>query len=336
VKILKEQSREGSYPSLRAIEEDLARVEDILSQEIDSHAELIAQIASYVLKGKGKRVRPTLLLLSARLCGYRDGLRHVRLASVGEYLHAATLIHDDVIDNSDMRRGRPSANSRWGNGLSVLVGDYLYSQSVKCLIEDGDLEVMRAFADATLRMVEGEVMQEEMAGKADISYEDYLRMITHKTAFLFSACCRVGAVIAGATADRAEALTRFGLDLGVAFQIMDDALDFVADEGTLGKPVGKDLAEGKITFPLIHILHEGSEPDREALRRHASSGPQRPEEGQLAEILSLVDKYRSVDWAKGIAKEYAEKAKVHLSIFPASEAKASLLDLADYVLTRDR
>ena len=334
MRILKEKSGKPNYPSFRPIEEDLASVERILSQEIDSQAELICQVASYVLKSKGKRIRPALLLLSARLCGYRDGLRHVRLASIGEYLHAATLVHDDIIDNSDMRRGRPSANSRWGNALSVLVGDYLYSRSVKHLIEDEDLEVMRAFADATLRMVEGEVMQQGMTGEVDISYEDYLEMITHKTASLFSACCRVGAIISGATPERAEALTHFGLNLGVGFQIMDDALDFVADEGKLGKPVGKDLAEGRITFPLIYILERGSTPDQELLRRHTSC--RRLEENQLSEILSLVRKYQAVDWAKGIAADYVEKAKGHLGIFPESEPKGSLLGLADYILVRDR
>jgi len=334
MRILKEPSGEPNYPLLHPIEEDLACVERILSQEIDSQAQLICQVASYVLQSKGKRIRPALLLLSARLCGYRDGLRHIRLASIGEYLHAATLIHDDIIDDSDMRRGRPSANSRWGNGLSVLVGDYLYSQSVKHLIEDEDLEVMRAFTDATLRMVEGEVMQQEMTGKVDISYEDYLKMITHKTAFLFSACCRVGAIISEATPDRAEALTRFGLNLGVAFQIMDDALDFVADEGKLGKPVGKDLAEGRITFPLIYILEKGSRPDQELLRRHTPG--RRLQERQVAEILFLVKKYQAVDWARGIAQDYVEKAKAHLSIFPPSEPKGGLLGLADYILVRDR
>ncbi|MDH7499905.1 MAG: polyprenyl synthetase family protein [candidate division NC10 bacterium] len=330
----KEQGGERSFPLLCPIQEDLACVEEILSQKIDTQAELIRQAASYMLQGKGKRIRPALLLLSARLCGYRNGSRHIKLASIGEFLHVAALIHDDIIDNSHLRRGRPSANSRWGNALSVLVGDYLYSRSVKHLIEEEDLEVMRAFADATMRMVEGEVMEQEMAGRVDISYQDYMRMITHKTAWLFSACCRVGALISGAGGDCAEALTRFGLNLGVAFQIMDDALDFVADEGKLGKPVGKDLAEGRITFPLLYILEKGSSSDREVLKRHASCTPW--QEQQATEVLSLVEKYQAVDWARGIAEEYAQEAKGCLSIFPPSEPKGSLLELADYILIRDR
>lgn len=330
----KEQARKLSFPSLRPIREELACVEEILSEKIDTQAELISQVASYVLQGKGKRIRPALLLLSARLCGYRNGFRHIRLASIGESLHVAALIHDDIIDNSHLRRGRPSANSRWGNGLSVLVGDYLYSRSLKYLIDEEDLEVMRAFAEAMMRMVEGEVMEHEMAGRVNISYQDYIKMITHKTASLFSACCQVGALISGASPDQAEALTRFGLSLGVAFQIMDDALDFVAEEGKLGKPVGKDLAEGRITLPLIHILEKGSRSDRALLKRHASGV--RWDEQQVAEILSLVEKYQAVDWAKGIAGEYAEKAKGSLSMFPASEPKESLLELADYILVRDR
>lgn len=332
-KILKGERPVLDYPPLRPIEEDLTSVERILNREIDSQAKLICRAASYVLRSKGKRIRPALLLLSARICGYRDGLRHVRLASIGESLHVATLIHDDIIDNADMRRGRPSVNSRWGNGLSVLIGDYIYSLSVKHLVEDEDLEVMRAFADATLRLVEGEVLQQEMSGKADIRYDDYLRMITYKTASLFSACCRVGAIICGAPSDQVEALARFGLDLGVAFQIVDDTLDLVADEKGLGKPVGMGLREGRITFPLIYILEKGSAGDQELLRHHISE--KRVEEGQVAEILSLVGKYQAVPWARRIAADYVEKAKGYLSIFPLSEPKDSLLELADYTVGRN-
>jgi len=332
-KIWKERNPVSDYPFLGPIEDDLAVLEGILSQEIDSPAELICRAASYVLKSRGKRIRPALLLLSARICGYGDGSRHVRLASIGECLHVATLIHDDIIDNSEMRRGRPSVNSLWGNSLSVLVGDYLYSRSVKYLIEDEDLEVMRTFADATLRMVEGEVLQQEMSGKTDLSHDAYTSMITRKTASLFSACCRVGAIISGAPPDCADALGFFGLDLGIAFQIMDDALDFVGDERRLGKPAGKDLREGRITFPLIYILEQGSEADREIVRRFFAK-PEK-EEFQVAEILSLVEKYRAVQWARRVASDYAEKAKGHLILFPGSEAKDSLLGLADYTLARD-
>ncbi len=332
-KISEERNPLSDYPFLGPIEDDLAVLEEILSQEIDSPAELICQAATYVLKSRGKRIRPALLLLSARICGYGDGSRHVKLASIGEYLHVATLIHDDIIDNSEMRRGKPSANSVWGNSLSVLVGDYLYTRSVKYLVEDEDLEVMRPFVDATLRMVEGEVLQQEMCGKSDISPDVYLSMITRKTASLFSACCRVGAIISGAPPDRTNALGFFGLDLGIAFQIMDDALDFVGDERRLGKPAGKDLREGRITFPLICILRQGSEADREIVRRFFAR-PEK-EESQVAEILSLVEKYRAVQWARGVASDYAEKAKGHLTLFPNSEAKKSLLALVDYTLARD-
>jgi octaprenyl-diphosphate synthase len=333
-KISEERNPLSDYhPFLGPIEGDLAVLEGILSQEIDSPAELICRVATYVLRSRGKRIRPALLLLSARICGYVDGSRHVKLASIGEYLHVATLIHDDIIDNSEMRRGKPSANYVWGNSLSVLVGDYLYSRSVKYLVEDEDLEVMRAFVDATLRMVEGEVLQQEMSGKSDISPDMYLNMITRKTASLFSACCRVGAVISGAPPDRTDALGSFGLDLGIAFQIMDDALDFVGDERRLGKPAGKDLREGRITFPLIYILKQGSEADRELVSRFFAT-PEK-EESQVAKILSLVEKYRAVQWARGVASDYAEKAKGHLTLFSNSEAKQSLLELVDYTLARD-
>ena len=320
-------------PCFGVIEDDLTLLESILGQEIDSQAELICQVASYVLRSKGKRIRPALLILSARLCGYANGSRHVKLASIGEYLHAATLIHDDIIDGSEMRRGRPSPNSLWGNSLSVLVGDYLYSRSVKSLIEDEDLEVMRAFTDATLSMVEGEVLQQSMEGKADISYDEYVAMISRTTASLFFACSRVGAIISDAPPDRAGALSLFGLNLGIAFQIVDDALDFVGDAGRLGKPVGKDLREGRVTFPLIYVWQQGSEPDRTTLRRFfANPGG---EEILIAEILSLVERHGAVGWARGVAADYVRRAKGHLTIFPDSPPKESLLGLADYILARD-
>lgn len=324
----------GMGPRLAPIERDLALVEQILTGEVDSSTELICRIAGYALKSKGKRIRPALLLLSARICGYRDGLRHVRLAAISEFLHVAALIHDDIIDNSDMRRGRPSANFQWGNGLSVLVGDYLYSRSVKHLVEDEDLEIMRAFTEATLRMVEGEVLQREMTERGDASLEQYMRMMSYKTASLFSACCRVGALIARAPQEDIDALTQYGSELGIAFQIMDDTLDFLADAKVLGKPVGQDLREGRITFPLYRILEEGAPSEKNLLRHFAEEKEMREE--IVKEILSLLERYQGLEWAKGIAHDQVEKAKGHLAPFPPSESKETLLDLADYILLRER
>lgn len=320
-----------------ALKRDLAAVESILRRQVGSRCQLINRISGYALRGRGKRIRPLLLLLSARLCGNEDGLRPVRLASVGEALHVAALIHDDIIDDSPLRRGRPSANARWGTGFSVLAGDYLYSRSLQYLIEEEDREVMRAFVGATLEMVEGEMMEQEMAGRWDVSLAEYLEMITHKTASLFSACCRVGAMVSAAPPEWIAALGRFGLDLGVAFQIVDDALDLIAEERTLGKPVGQDLGGGKITFPLIHILSEGSGPDREALRRLLADDRARKEgEGWQREIRGLIVKCGAVDRSCQIARRYVERAKGHLEIFPACQARSTLLELADYTVARDR
>lgn len=313
---------------------DLAQVEERLKEGIKSQSELISEVSAYVLGSGGKRIRPAMVLLATRLCGYKDGEQAIKLASLVEYLHAATLIHDDIIDNADKRRGRPSANRQWGNGISVLVGDFLYSRSVQMLIEDRDLDVIKAFADATVRMIEGEVLELEMCKNINIAYEDYLRIITSKTAALISAACRAGALVARAEPDKVEALAAFGLNLGIAFQLVDDALDFVAEEERLGKPVGNDLKEGRITYPLIYVLKHGTDKDCRRLQELATR--ENLSDQDLEEIRGLVKKYQAVEATLEIARSYSEQAKTNLRVFPENPAKHCLELLANFVMERDR
>ena len=318
---------------LSPVARELADVEERLFQEISGDVELIAEITRYVLKSGGKRVRPALLLLSAKLCGYRDGSRNIALATVAEYMHAATLIHDDIIDNADKRRGLPSANSTWGPQVSVLAGDFLYARSLQILVADGDLAVMQAFADATVRMTEGEVREVQMAGNLDITYDEYLEIISSKTAALISAACRAGALIAKAPAAAVAALTEFGLNLGIGFQLVDDALDFVAKEDRLGKPVGNDFKEGKVTFPVFHVLRAGSEADRCKIRELAAK--ETIGESDLAEVKGMVERHGAVAATMEQVRTYLEKAKESLAIFPDSAAKRSLILMVDFVRDRD-
>ncbi len=312
---------------------ELAEVEDRLFQQIGGNVELIGEITRYVLKSGGKRIRPALLLLSAKLCGYRGGTRNIALAAVAEYMHAATLIHDDIIDHADKRRGLPSANSIWGPQISVLAGDFLYARSLQILVADGDLAVMQAFADATVRMTEGEVREVQMAGNLELTYDEYLEIIISKTAALISAACRAGALIAGSEAAAVAALTEFGLNLGIGYQLVDDALDFIAKEDRLGKPVGNDFKEGKVTFPVFHVLRAGSEADRSRLRELAAAESIR--ESDLAEVKEMVERHGAVAATMEQVHAYLEKAKESLSIFPDSAAKRSLVLMVDFVRDRD-
>jgi len=324
--LLKERVGQLVGPELRAIEDEIRRA-------LDSPVALIQEMGGYIAGAGGKRLRPILLLLSARLAGYR-GPRAPRLGAVVELLHTATLIHDDVVDQAPLRRGRPSANSQWGNDASVLVGDHLYAKSFAMLVHDNDRAVMETLARATVSMTEAEVFQLELKRNGHASEADYLRIITQKTASFISACCRIGAILGEAPPEQVEALTRYGLDVGVAFQMSDDSLDFVADQARLGKAIGADLREGKRTLPLIATLERGSPPDRERIQsllaRHELDGD------KVEEIRRLVMKYDSVRYALGRARDYARAAKDDLAPFPPSEERETLGLIADYVVDRDR
>ena len=313
--------------------DDLEAVEAEIQGELDSPVGLIQEMGGYIARAGGKRLRPILLLLAARLAGYR-GPRGVRLACVVELLHTATLIHDDVVDQAPLRRGRPSANAQWGDDASLLVGDHLYSKSFAMLVRDNDRAVMETLARSTVSMTEAEVFQLELKRSGFTSEADYLRIITQKTASFMSACCRIGGLLGGVPSRQVEALTRYGLDTGVAFQISDDSLDFVADPDRLGKAIGADLREGKRTLPLIVMLDRVPPPDAErvrALLRRPSLAPT-----DLLEIRRLVLEYEGVEYARTRAHAYAQAAKADLEVFLPSEERETLALVADFVVDRDR
>jgi len=313
--------------------EELQAVEAEIGRQLDSPVGLIQEMGEYIAGAGGKRLRPMLLLLASRVSGYR-GPRSVRLGCVVELLHTATLIHDDVVDEAPLRRGRPSANARWGDDASVLVGDHLYSKSFAMLVRDNDRGVMETLARATVSMTEAEVFQLERKRSGVTTEADYLRIITQKTASFISACCRIGALLGGIGPPMVEALTRYGLALGVAFQISDDALDFSADQDRLGKAIGSDLREGKRTLPLIAMLERAAaaeaEEVRALLRDHAL------EAGELEEIRRLVIAHDGVEYARVRAAEYAQAAKQELEPFPPSDERETLALIADFVVDRDR
>ena len=312
---------------------ELELVEAEIRRELDSPVGLIQEMGGYIAGAGGKRLRPILLLLAARLAGYQ-GPRSVRLGCVVELLHTATLIHDDVVDQAPLRRGRPSANAQWGDDASVLVGDHLYSKSFAMLVRDNDRAVMETLARSTVSMTEAEVFQLELKRSGIMTEADYVRIITQKTASFMSACCRIGALLGGLPAVQIDALTRYGLDIGVAFQISDDSLDFVADQDRLGKAIGADLREGKRTLPLIAML-ERATPTEAARVKSLLKRPGLDAE-EVDEIRRYVVDHEGVEYALARAHEYARAAKADLEAFAPSEERETLALVADFVVDRDR
>lgn len=312
---------------------ELQAVEERLLEPVEESGHLLSVVAGYSLASGGKRIRPALLLLAARTCGADQPDRLATLASVVEIMHAASLIHDDIVDHSEMRRGRPSAKARWGSDVSVLVGDFLYSRAIQTVVADGDIRILRALADAIVAMTQGEVLQLEFLHDLKISEADYLQIVTNKTAALMSAACRVGALAAGAPPALVEALAAFGLNLGVGFQLVDDALDYCAREERLGKPVGSDFREGKITYPVIHLMRTASVEDRAVLERLPSrvSGG----DGDLAPLHALVERYKAVHATMRVVDDYLNRARRDLRAVPDSPACRALHRLVDFVRERD-
>ena len=307
-------------------------MEQELSQQSSSAFEPVAEITNYLLGGGGKRLRPALLLLSAGYANYR-GPGAIRLAAVVELIHSATLIHDDVIDGADTRRGRPSANSRWGNHRSVLAGDWLYMQSFQMALRERNFRILDILIELTQNMVEGELIQLTKLGRMDLTEDDALELATHKTACLFSGCARLGAVL-GRCDDAAEqALADYGRYAGLAFQLVDDLLDFTASPEQLGKPVLCDLKEGKVTLPLIYALEDGNSKGRElvaAVLEEKEFHSVRPEQ-----ITALVHNSGALDRTRNLAHEYAYRAKACLNGNAASEYGRALLTVPDFILDRE-
>jgi octaprenyl-diphosphate synthase len=319
---------------LEPVRDELTRVEREFARHLESRVDVIPEIGRYIQMSGGKRVRPAVLLMSARLCGY-VGDRAVLNAAVVEFIHTATLVHDDIIDEAETRRGRLAAHSRWGNDVTVLLGDYLYIRSMAMALTQDTLDVVRLLCDVTLRMIEGELYQLTKTGDASITEDEHFEIIRRKTAYLFSGCAEIGALLGTCTPEQRAALHEYGFNLGLAFQVVDDVLDYTADEAALGKPIGGDLREGKVTLPVILLLQKTG-PDVAALIQDViSTGAVTPDAWRT--IQDLLIRHGAVDAAYERAVAHGERAKHHLaSAFGPSAERDALLALVDYVLNRDR
>ncbi len=311
--------------------DDLTRVEEHMQACLRSDVSLIHEIVSHIIGSGGKRFRPLLLLAASGLCGYR-GERRFPMAVVIEFVHTATLLHDDVIDHAKIRRGRTSANNIWGNAASVLVGDFLYSMSFKLMTADGNLDIMRLISAATNSMSEGEVFQLVKCGDIGITEDQYLSIIEKKTSFLISAACAVGGILGGKGDGDIRALSGFGMSIGSAFQITDDTLDYLANEEEFGKSVGQDFQEGKITLPLIHTLRKCSPVEAKLIKK--AIGKKKISGETIADIISLIRQYGGAGYALDKARQCIDEGKEFLRHFPDSEDKTALLTISDFILER--
>ncbi len=313
---------------------DLAACNRVIVAQMQSEVELIPRLAAHLVAAGGKRLRPILTLASAQLCGYAGGNRHVNLAACVEFIHTATLLHDDVVDGSQLRRGLASANAVFGNQASVLVGDFLFSRAFQLMTADGSLHVLRILSDAAATIAEGEVLQ--LVTQNDLSTQEdrYLAVIHGKTAALFAAACQVGAVVAGRDAAEQQALADYGSALGMAFQLVDDALDYAADQRTLGKTVGDDFREGKITLPVLAAYHAGTEVDQAFWRRTIEESEQT--DADLEHALALMGRTGAIATTLRRAADYAAQAKAALAPFPSSPVWRGLMAVADFTVQRAR
>ncbi len=311
----------------------MAQVEEELTRQASSGIHLIDSIGQYICNSGGKRIRPAILLLGSRMCGY-DGPIGPKLGAVIELIHSATLVHDDIIDNASVRRGRASVNAQWGNEITVLMGDWLYMTSFRLALGERHFKVLDVLIEATRKMIEGELIQLTFNGNLDITEAQHLDISMRKTAFLFSACSQLGGILGSAGEENEELLRLYGLNVGLAFQLVDDVLDFTSDESTLGKPVGSDLKEGKLTLPLIYLMRDGKPHHRE-LVQNALRASNLDAEGRDA-VFQLVRDYHTADRVLEKAHDYARQAIACLKDFPACEARDALMSIPEYIVERDR
>jgi octaprenyl-diphosphate synthase len=323
---------EGINKVWESYRSELDAVEDQIRQNLDSKVALVNIVSAHILNSGGKRIRPLLLILCARVAGY-TGSRDILLASLIEYIHTATLLHDDVVDHADLRRGKTTARGLWGNQVSILVGDYLYSKAICHIVGFQNQDVNECLSVACRKMAEGELMQLSYKDQDVHSEQDYVKIAEYKTGALIAAACRMGAVLAGSGIAQRDAMFQFGQSLGVAFQVADDALDYVAQGEVLGKLLGKDLGEGNITLPLLHVKQWCTEPERQRLAEIMKTDDDI--DGHFGWIIALMERYGSIDYAHATARRYVEDAKVYLEAFDDSVHKRALHVLADYMVTRD-
>ncbi len=316
---------------MKLVDKDIVRVNQHIIDNMQSPVALIPQLAGHLIAAGGKRLRPMLTLAAAQLCGY-TGSRHIGLAACVEFIHTATLLHDDVVDQSDLRRGQDSARAIWGNEASVLVGDFLFSRSFQLMTADGSLPVLKILSDASAIIAEGEVMQLMTAHDPKAREEDYLAVIKSKTAQLFAAASQIGAVVSERPKAEEQALESFGMNLGIAFQLIDDYLDFSAKQADLGKTVGDDFRDCKVTLPIILAWSRGTEEEREFWIRTIEENKQ--VEGDLEKAMTIMEGHQTLSDTVERARHYGSMAKDALGIFPDNEAKACLKELVDFCIYR--
>jgi octaprenyl-diphosphate synthase len=312
---------------------ELEGVEDQIRKNLDSSVALVNTVAAHILSSGGKRIRPLLLLLCARMCGYQGQEHHI-LGSLIEYIHTATLLHDDVVDDADLRRGRQTARKVWGNQISILVGDYLYSRAICQIVTFRNQAINEVLSAACRKMAEGEVLQLYYNGNPQITESEYLRIVEFKTAGLIAAACRMGAIIGRTSDEQQDTLFQFGQHLGIAFQLADDTLDYAADGDRLGKALGQDLRQGKTTLPLLHLLHHCTSEDKQMIKDRMET--RTLTDADLFRILGLMQDYGSIVYALTSARAFVTAAVRALESFEDSSAKRALLVVADYMVNRDR
>jgi len=316
---------------LAAVENDIKDIEKALADNLNPYFDLVSEVAGHLLFSGGKRLRPLLMVLSARMCGY-TGNYDKTFSTALEYLHTATLLHDDLVDEATLRRGKPVAHSKWGNSITVLVGDYLLARALNISAGTGRLQVIRILSELTENMSQGEVHQLMRKGDISFSEEEYLEVIRRKTAMLFEAACRVSAVIADAPPEKEEALAGYGYNLGLAFQMADDLFDYTLTTADFGKEVGADLREGKLTLPVIYALKQAPSDDRNRMAKIIQDKDFSVTD--FKRLVDLLDKYGGLAYTEKTAAAYIGSAKEFLSVFEPSQSKEIMLDIADYALAR--
>lgn len=328
-----DQPASGAAQFLELVAPKLELVEAELHRNFTSDIRTIRDVAEHILDGGGKRLRPTLLLLVSRLLGY-EGRKDVTFAAVVEFIHTATLIHDDIIDDSAVRRGKTSINYKWGNNHTVLIGDFLYTHAMRMALEMGDLEIVKLLCAATIQMTEGEILGLENKGRADVTRDEYFGLIGRKTAALFGASARVPAMLVGAPENEQQALFEYGYNLGLSFQLVDDLLDFTSSAETLGKPVLADLKDGKLTLPIILSMPHATTAERatiETVVAERSFDSVSPDE-----VIDIVERHGGLEQTRAIAKDYADRCRRVLAPYPESPARDALEFAVDFVVRRDR
>ncbi len=316
---------------ISAVESDLDDIEKALSDNLNPYLDLVSEVAGHLLFSGGKRLRPLLMVLSARMCGY-TGDYEKTFSTALEYLHTATLLHDDLVDGAAMRRGKTVAHATWGNSITVLVGDYLLARALSISAGTGRLRVVQVLAELTENMSQGEVHQLMRKGDIELTEDEYMVIIRRKTAVLFEAACRVSAIIADAPEEKEKALAEFGYNLGIAFQMADDLFDYTLQTSDFGKEVGADLREGKLTLPVIYALKQARSADRDLMIKIIQDDDFATEDFKI--LLGLLDKYGGIDYTQKTAAAYIDTAKAALSVFELSPTKETMLDIADYALAR--